>query len=146
MTVQPRSSQLEQDVSTLVNINTFYDTTATLIYAGDISSGVTQSGTSLNLEKFSHNTIYIDVTSTTVNAQSTGLTLFAYSRATSTMPWILFLTNSNLASAGYIFNLAGSGGTSSGASLFRHVLLDFANVSSSATALANIELLSKALK
>ena len=70
------------------------------LFTGTISSGVTQSGLSQNLSRFSKSTLYIDVTSTTVNTQSTGLTLFAYSRSTSTLPWILFLTNSDLASAG----------------------------------------------
>ena len=112
------------------------------LFTGDISSGVTQSGLSQNLARFSKSTLYIDVTSTTVNTQSTGLTLFAYSRSTSTLPWILFLTNSNLASAGYMFNLVGSGGASSGVNYFRHVLIDLQNVSDSGTALVNMGLIS----
>jgi len=119
------------------------DTTSFSVYSGDISSGVTKTGTSYDLGMYSKNTVYVDVTSTTVNAASTGITLFAYSRATSTKPWVLFLTNSNLASSTYMFKLAGSGGTSSGVDYFKHVRISLQNVSTSGTAVVNVELFSK---
>ncbi len=128
---------------TLASIEFFMTPNDTTLFVGDISSGATESGLSQGLSNFGKNTLYIDVTSTTVNTQSTGITLFAYSRSTNTLPWVLFLTNSNLASAGYIFNLVGSGGTSSGVNYFRHVLIDLQNVSDSGTALVNMSLISK---
>lgn len=122
-------------------------TAVQIMTAREITSGAGASGTAtiLGIGAFSVNNIWIDVTSTTVNAASTGCEARLFGRPASGVSWVRFKTDSGLASSTYLIPVKGSGTDMSGVSYYGDLKVELYNISSSGTCVANIYALSKRL-
>lgn len=120
-------------------------TSVQILTAVNVTSGAGASGTAtfLNIGRWAVNNLWIDITSPTINAASTGCEVRMFGRATSGSVWARFITNSNLVSSTYLIPVRGSGTDMSGQAFFGDLKLEVYNISSSGTAVVNAYIMSK---
>ena len=126
-------------------LNNYMDNTATLLYSGDISTGVTKTGTIVDLSRYSENWLYVDHTCLVAAAgATTGVRADFYVRPTSGSPWVLIAANSNMTSGAFAQKVIGSGiASSSGLTFIKDLKTLFTNVASSGTAVISAYIMSK---
>src|SRR3990167_5331012 len=120
------SFKIENDVSgikdSISGVNSLITdfTSVQILTARNITSGAGASGTAtfINIGGWAINSLWIDISSPTVNAASTGCEVRMFGRATSGSIWARFITNSNLISSTYLIPVRGSGTDMSGQSFF----------------------------
>ena len=142
--IQGHISGVQSNISA-INANLIDFTSVQILTAVNITSGggVNGTGAIRAIGGWAVNNLWIDLTSPTVNAASSGCEVRIFGRAASATVWSRFITNSNLISSTYLIPIRGSGTNMSGAYYYGDLKVEVVNASSSGTAIVSAYVMSK---